>query len=165
MDLAQKFEATCSTNVISIGSLDEGLNYPILLAARATTRYGPSIVLTLRDDEEATATKVFPPCRYYSIFSDTNIADINSQKKRYYLVYKGQNEKTKDFDIVIKKNLMCKKRCICVNRNGSADPLCGGHIVSTNNDQSDGHCFKIVISNILFYVSSPSFFYRVQTEQ
>jgi hypothetical protein len=83
MDLAQKFEATCSTNVISIGSLDEGLKYPILLAALATTRYGTSIVLTLRDDEKATATKVFLPSRYYSIFSDTDIADINSQKVRY----------------------------------------------------------------------------------
>jgi hypothetical protein len=102
MDLAQKFEATCSTHVISIGSLDVGLKYPILLATQATTPYGQSIVLTLRDDEEATAAKVFLPGRYYSIFSDTDIDDINSQKIRYYLVYKGQNEKAKAFDIVIK---------------------------------------------------------------
>jgi hypothetical protein len=79
MDLAQTFEATCSTNVISIGSLDAGLKYPILLAARAVTRYDPSIVLTLPDDEEATAAKVFLSGRYYSIFSDKDIADINSQ--------------------------------------------------------------------------------------
>jgi hypothetical protein len=104
MDLAQKFEATRSNNVISIGSLDEGLNYPILFATRASTRYGPSIVLTLRDDEEATASKVFLSSCYYCIFSDTDIADINSQKVRYNFVYKGQNEKTKAFDIVIKKD-------------------------------------------------------------
>jgi hypothetical protein len=103
MDLAQKFEATCSTNVISIGDLDKGLKYPILLAARVTTKYGLSIVLTLRDDDKATAVKVFLPRRYYSMFSDTDIEDINSQKVRYYLVYRGQSEKTKAFDIAIKK--------------------------------------------------------------
>jgi hypothetical protein len=43
------------------------------------TRYGPSIVLTLRDDEEAGIAKVFLPSRYYSLFSDTDIDVINSQ--------------------------------------------------------------------------------------
>jgi hypothetical protein len=79
MDLAQKFEATPATDVIRINSLDIGLKYPILLAARVTTRYGPSIVLTLRDDEESTVTKVFLPNRYYSLFSYADIGAINSQ--------------------------------------------------------------------------------------
>jgi hypothetical protein len=73
------------------------------LAARATTRYGPSIVLTLRDDELNTAVKVFLPSRYYSIFADNDIEDINSQKVHYNFVYKGQKEKTKAFDVAIKK--------------------------------------------------------------
>jgi hypothetical protein len=103
MDLAQKFEASSSTNAVSINSLDVGLKYPILLAARVTTKFGPSIVLTLRDDEVSTVVKVFLPGRYYSLFSESDIEDINSQKVRYYLVYRGQNEKTKAFDIVIKK--------------------------------------------------------------
>jgi hypothetical protein len=103
MDLAQKFEAVGSTNVISIDKLDVGLEYPILLAARVTTRYGPSIVLTLRDDEVNTAVKAFLPSRYYSIFTDTDIEDVNSQKVHYNFVYKGQKEKSKAFDVAIKK--------------------------------------------------------------
>jgi hypothetical protein len=63
MDLAQKFEATRYTDVISINKLDVGLEYPILLASRGTTRYGPSIVLTVRDDEVNTTVKVFLPSR------------------------------------------------------------------------------------------------------
>jgi hypothetical protein len=59
-------------------------------------------VLSLQD-EAAAVTKVFLPSRYYSLFSDTDIGDINSQTVPYYFVYKGQNEKTKAFDIVIKK--------------------------------------------------------------
>jgi hypothetical protein len=43
------------------------------------TRYGPSIVLTLRDDEEARIAKVFLPARYYSLFSYADIDAINSQ--------------------------------------------------------------------------------------
>jgi hypothetical protein len=53
MDLAQKFETASATAVLSIDSLDVGLKYPIVLAAKVKTRYGTSIVLALRDDEES----------------------------------------------------------------------------------------------------------------
>jgi hypothetical protein len=99
----KKFEATCATDLISINSLDVGLKYPILLAARVKTRYGPRIVLTLRDDEEAGIAKVFLPARYYSLFSDSDIDAINSQTVQYYFVYRGLNEKTRTLNIVITK--------------------------------------------------------------
>jgi hypothetical protein len=102
MDLAQKFEAVRSTDVIYISKLDLGLEYPILLATRANTRHGPSIVLTLMD-EVNTVVKVFLPSRYYSVFTDTDIEDINSQKVHYNFIYKGQNDKTKAYDVTIKK--------------------------------------------------------------
>jgi hypothetical protein len=103
MDLAQNFEAVRSTDVIYISQLDLGLEYPILLAARANTRHGPSFVLTLMDNEVNTVVKVFLPSRYYSVFTDTDIEDINSQKLHYNFMYKGQNEKTKAYDVTIKK--------------------------------------------------------------
>jgi hypothetical protein len=103
MDLAQKFDAVRSTDVVSISKLDVGLDYPIVLAARANTRHGPSIVLTLRDDEVNTVVKVFLPSRYYSVFTDPDIEDINSQKVHYNFVYKGENEKTKAYDVMLKK--------------------------------------------------------------
>jgi hypothetical protein len=103
MDLAQKFETASATAVLSIDSLDVGLKYPIVLAAKVKTRYGPSIVLTLRDDEESKVLKVFLPSGYYSLFSDADIDVINSQSVKYSFVYRGRNEKTRAFNIGITK--------------------------------------------------------------
>jgi hypothetical protein len=103
MDLAQKFQTASATDVISIDSLDVGLEYPIVLAAKVKTRYGPRIVLTLRFDEEFKVLKVFLPARYYSLFSDADIEVINSQTVHYNFVYRCRNEKTRAFNIVITK--------------------------------------------------------------
>jgi hypothetical protein len=103
MDLAQIFETASATDVLSIASLDVGLKYPIVLAAKLKTGFGPSIVLTLRDDEVSKVLKVFLPSRYYSLFSDADIDVINSQTVRYSFVYSGQHEKTRAFNIGIAK--------------------------------------------------------------
>jgi hypothetical protein len=103
MDLAQKFEAARSTNIINIGKLDVGLEYHVLLAARANTKHGPSIVLTLLDNEVNTVVKVYLPSRYYSVFTDQDIEDINSQKVHYNFIYKGQYEKTRAYDVTLQK--------------------------------------------------------------
>jgi hypothetical protein len=103
MDLAQKFETASVTDVLIIDSLDVGLQYPIVLAAKVKTRFGPSIVLTLRDDEESKVLKVFLPSRYYSLFSDVDIDVINSQTVHYSFVYRGRHEKTRAFIITIVK--------------------------------------------------------------
>jgi hypothetical protein len=105
MDLAQKFEAARSTNAINISKLDVGLEYPVLLATRANTRHGPSIVLTLLDNEVNTVVKVFLPARYYSVFTDSDIEAINSQKVHYIFIYKGQNEKTRAYDVTLKQKV------------------------------------------------------------
>jgi hypothetical protein len=102
--LSQKFEAALSTDVINISKLDVGLEYPVLLAARANTRHGPSIVLTLLDNEVNTVVKVFLPSRYYSVFTDPDIEDINSQKVHYNFIYKGQKEKTRAYEVTLKKS-------------------------------------------------------------
>jgi hypothetical protein len=103
MHLAHKFETASATHVLSIDQLDVGLKYPIMLAAKSKTRYGPSIVLTLRDDEESKVVKVFLPSRFYSLFSDADIEVINSQTVQYSFVYKGRSEKTRAFNIGITK--------------------------------------------------------------
>jgi hypothetical protein len=105
MDLAQKFEAARSTDAINISKLDVGLEYPVLLATRATTRHGPTIVLTLLDNEVNTVVKVFLPSRYYSVFTDPDIEAINSQKVHYDFIYNGQNEKTRAYDVTLKQKV------------------------------------------------------------
>jgi hypothetical protein len=79
MELAQKFEAACSSDVLSISSLDMGKMYPILLATRVTTRFGSCIVLSPQESAERIG-KIFLPSRYHSVFSDMDIEDINSQR-------------------------------------------------------------------------------------
>ena len=50
MDLAQKFDGvTCDTN-ISVSELDVNRKYRILQARRLTTRFGPSVILTVKGE-------------------------------------------------------------------------------------------------------------------
>jgi hypothetical protein len=102
MDLAQKFEAACSSNVISIGSLEVGRKYPIVLAHRMTTRFGPSILLSLQETADRIG-KIFLPSRYYSLFTSDDSEEINSQRVSIHFVYKGKNVTTKTCDMSIVK--------------------------------------------------------------
>jgi hypothetical protein len=97
MYLAQKFEIASATDVSSIDSLDVGLKCPIVLAAKVKTRYRPSIVLTLRDDEDSKVLKEFLPSRFYSLFSDADIEVINSQSVKYSFVYRGSEREDEGF--------------------------------------------------------------------
>jgi hypothetical protein len=74
-----------------------------VLAAKVKTRYGPSIVLTLGDEEESKVLKVFLPSRYDSLFLDADIDVINSQTVQYSFVYRGRHENTRAFIITIVK--------------------------------------------------------------
>jgi hypothetical protein len=102
MDLAQKFEAPCSSNIISISSLEVGRKYPIVLANRATTRFGPTILLSLQESVDRMG-KIFLPSRYSSVFSDTDIEDVNCQKVSPHFMYQGKSETTKAYDLTIVK--------------------------------------------------------------
>jgi hypothetical protein len=46
MDLQQKFEATTSGRIVPVNTLTAGVAYNIY-AERVTTKFGPSVVLTL----------------------------------------------------------------------------------------------------------------------
>jgi len=59
MDLAQKFEESRLTR-LSVTELDADR---ILRAKRLTTRFGPTVVLTIRDSMQ-TPAQVFLPRRY-----------------------------------------------------------------------------------------------------
>ena len=86
MDLAQKFDGvTCATN-ISVSELDVNRKYRILQARRLTTRFGPSVILTVKY-EDAAPVQVFLPRRYSDVFSD--IEQINSNDVFLHLLFKG----------------------------------------------------------------------------
>ena len=77
MDLAQKFEGAACDKILSVTEMDPNCKYRILRAKRLTTRFGPTVVLTIRDSMEAPA-QVFLPRRYIDVVTDTDIEQINS---------------------------------------------------------------------------------------
>jgi len=61
--------------------------YPIIRAKRIPTKYGHTVVLTLRVSETS-IVQVFLPKRYSEVMSDTNMDSINSKAVSLHLVYR-----------------------------------------------------------------------------
>jgi len=72
MDFAQKFEGITYATNISVSELDVNLKHRILQVRRLTTRFGTSVILTVKN-ENAAPVQVFLPRRYSDVFSDTEI--------------------------------------------------------------------------------------------
>jgi len=53
--------------------------YPILYARRLTTKFGPTLLLTLQAEENMNI-KIYLPRRYAEGFDDQDIEDINEGK-------------------------------------------------------------------------------------
>jgi hypothetical protein len=89
MALAQKFnEVTC--DITHISSLDVNRKYPIEHAERVTTRFGETILLSIRDVAEDRLCKVFLPQRYTAVFKDDDVHAINDGYAVWHLVSKGR---------------------------------------------------------------------------
>jgi hypothetical protein len=84
---------------MKLSSLQVDRKYPITHAERVATRFGPAIVLAIRDTPDR-ILKVFMP-RFYSVFSDEDLEEINSAKVALNHVYKGQFVNTHAFKVTI----------------------------------------------------------------
>ena len=103
MDLAQKFEdatASASSASVNISSLVVNRLYPIVRAKRITTKFGSTVLLSIRDSDEQ-LVQIFLPKRYANVVSDEDMAKINSRSIYLNLVYKGICEKTKSYLLTI----------------------------------------------------------------
>ena len=97
MDLTKKFEdatASASCASVNISSLILNRPYRIVRAKRVTTKFGSTVMLSIRDTDEQ-LIQIFLPKRYASVVSDDDISKINSRTKYINLVYKGMCEKTR----------------------------------------------------------------------
>jgi hypothetical protein len=88
MDLTSKFHEEATCDLIPVDNLQVEVKNLILRAERVSTRYGPSIVLTLRGPESQ-RYKVYLPRRYSAQVTDDDITAINQHHAVLYLVYKG----------------------------------------------------------------------------
>ena len=62
--------------------------YPINHAERFVTKFGPTVLMSIRD-APFHVMKVFVPKRYGSTFSVADIEDINTVNVSLHLIYKG----------------------------------------------------------------------------
>ena len=87
MDLIRRFDNAVSYRAVKILSLEIGRRYEIMLAERVTTRYGPSVLLTINLGTSDTV-RVFLPTRYSNVITDDDMATINMRHVQLHLVYK-----------------------------------------------------------------------------
>jgi len=75
MALSQRVNDVTCVNV-HVSSLTVDRKYPIVKAERVRTRYGETILLSIRDSAQQ-LFKVFLPKRYATVFKDEDITAIN----------------------------------------------------------------------------------------
>jgi hypothetical protein len=100
MDLTQKFNGVTCDTTISVSELDVNRKYRILKAKRLTTRFGPTVILTVKGEDTA-PSQIFLPRRYSYVFKDTDIEQINSNAVFLHLILKGICPTTKAYLLAI----------------------------------------------------------------
>jgi hypothetical protein len=100
MDLSRRIQELDFRYSIKLSSLQVDRKYPKTYVERIATRFGPAIVLAVRDTPER-VLKVFMPRRFYAAFTDRDLNDINSANVRLNLVCKGQCVNTRAFKVKI----------------------------------------------------------------
>jgi len=69
MDLAKKFEDATAIASVNISTLILNRPYPIVRARRITTKFGSTVLLSIRDSDEQ-LVHIFLPMRYACVVSD-----------------------------------------------------------------------------------------------
>jgi len=101
MDLPRKFEAGTSSRSINISELDTDKKYPIISAKRITTKFGPTVLLTIHDSDSAAALQIFLPKRYSEVISDDDIDKRNKNSVSLNLIYKCTCPKSRTYFLAI----------------------------------------------------------------
>jgi hypothetical protein len=79
MSPIKRFEEAASNQTVRINSLEVDRMNRITHAEILTTKYGPTVLMTIKDSENS--VNVFIPRRYGAIITDTDISEINTQKE------------------------------------------------------------------------------------
>ena len=97
MDLSSKFKMLSSCEQINIGALKQNVPYPIERAERVQTKYGETVLATLRAESPQAFLKVFLPRRYGVLFSDEELQRINEKTLSLSLKYLGTHASTNSY--------------------------------------------------------------------
>jgi hypothetical protein len=91
MELTQRFRSVTCKKFVRIGQLQEKRPYIMTQAAKKSTKFGETILLTLRDSDDLYS--VFLPKRYLSAFTEHDIEQINTENLSLRFIYNGMCEK------------------------------------------------------------------------
>jgi len=100
MEIAKKLEEATSCKSVNINSLETDKKYPIVRAKRMTSKFEPTVLLTIRDSE-STTVQTFLPKRYSAVVSDFDIEKINNKLVSLNLIYMGICEKSRSYFLKI----------------------------------------------------------------
>jgi len=106
MALSQRFsDVSCD---VHISTLKVNLSYPIVKAERVKTRYGETVLLSIRDPQNLSVRdltpallKVFLPKRYATVITDADISSINDELMHWNLTSKGVCERPNTYVLAI----------------------------------------------------------------
>jgi len=96
MKLAISFKEANAYASVNVTSWEPLKLYPFIRAKRISTKYGPTVVLTLRISETS-IVQLFLPKLYSEVMSDAVMVSINSKAVSLYLVYKGDSDSSKSY--------------------------------------------------------------------
>jgi len=100
MDLAKRFEKATSSTLVNISSLEMNKLYPIVRAKRINTKFGSTVLLSIRDSEPK-IVQIFLPKRYSDVVSDDDMGKNNSKAVSLNLIYKGICDTSKSYLLAI----------------------------------------------------------------
>jgi hypothetical protein len=106
-DVLRRFKEASPNCSVTISSLQKIKEYPVLRAERVETKYGVSILLTVRESS-VDVVRVYLPKRYTDVFTDPNIISINDGTLKFNLIYHGVCEKTNAFLLSLSNDSPCK---------------------------------------------------------
>jgi hypothetical protein len=102
MAFAKRFnEVTC--DILHVSSLEVDRPYPIERADRVTTRYGDTILLSIRDTAVDRLYKLFLPQRYRIVFTDDDLLAITDGYAVWNLVSKGRCPNTNSYQLTVEE--------------------------------------------------------------
>jgi len=90
-----------SCEQIKISALKQTVPYPIERAERVQTKYGETVLATVRAESPQTYLKVFLPRCYGVLFSDEELRRINEKTLSLSLKYLGTHASTNSYILEI----------------------------------------------------------------
>jgi len=96
----KRFVEATTTASANISSLILNRPYPIVHAKRINTKYGPTVLLSIRDVDEK-IVDIFLPKRYANVVTDEDLENINCRSLYLNLVYKGLCESSNSYLLAI----------------------------------------------------------------